>query len=107
MSRGAAAHADPRKPRFHQDEATRRQREHDEAKRLLQDQWSLVGTGAAGEIALPAELAAHYRELLRIYVIMGSGNLSTELRCLAEIVATAGLSAPANVATASAAWLRS
>ena len=28
---------------------------------------------------LPAELIAHYRELLRTYVIMGSGNLADEL----------------------------
>jgi hypothetical protein len=40
---------------------------------------------------LPPELIAHYRELLRVYVIMGSGNLAEELRGLANILATAGL----------------
>ena len=42
---------------------------------------------------LPAELIAHYRELLRTYVIMGSGNLSDELKRLAELLVTAGLTA--------------
>ena len=43
--------------------------------------------------SLPAELTAHYRELLRTYVIMGSGNLADELRRLAELLAAAGLTA--------------
>ena len=42
---------------------------------------------------LPAPLIAHYRELLRTYVIMGSGNLSEEMHALAELLATAGVSA--------------
>jgi len=43
--------------------------------------------------ALPGELVRHYRELLRTYVIMGSGNLGRELRQLADLLATAGISA--------------
>jgi len=42
---------------------------------------------------LPAKLIAHYRELLRAYIIMGSGHLGSELGELAEVLATAGLSA--------------
>jgi DNA-binding response OmpR family regulator len=42
---------------------------------------------------LPAELVQHYRELLRTYVIMGSGNLACELGRLAELLTTAGVSA--------------
>jgi hypothetical protein len=41
---------------------------------------------------LPAELIRHYRELLRTYVIMGSGNLTGELKRLAELLVIAGLS---------------
>ena len=42
---------------------------------------------------LPPELIAHYRELLRTYVIMGSGNLSSDLSRLAELMVSAGLTA--------------
>ena len=42
---------------------------------------------------LPGELIRHYRELLRTYVIMGSGNLVFELRRLADLLATAGVTA--------------
>ncbi len=42
---------------------------------------------------LPPELIQHYRELLRTYVIMGSGNLAGEMHRLAELLAMAGLSA--------------
>ena len=42
---------------------------------------------------LPAELTTHYRELLRTYVIMGSGNLAEELSQLAELLTTAGVTA--------------
>ena len=44
-------------------------------------------------MALPPELTAHYRELLRIYVIMGSGNLADELRRLAGLLVAAGVTA--------------
>ena len=83
-------------------EQARLQREHDEAACLLEQQRSLLegpktqGQADSNEIlpidCLPAELIDHYRELLRTYVIMGSGNLAGELRCLAEMLGVAGLS---------------
>ncbi len=90
---------------FHQAQQARLQREHDEARRLLQEQRSAVeefrfgplrkhGLDAAeANVALPPELTAHYRELLRIYVIMGSGNLADELRRLAGLLVATGISA--------------
>lgn len=42
---------------------------------------------------LPAELITHYRELLRTYVIMGSGNLASELGRLAELLVRSGVNA--------------
>jgi DNA-binding response OmpR family regulator len=42
---------------------------------------------------LPKELIQHYRELLRTYVIMGSGNLACEMSRLADLLTTAGVSA--------------
>ncbi|MGA2063093.1 MAG: hypothetical protein ABSG67_21685 [Thermoguttaceae bacterium] len=47
----------------------------------------------AVEPVLPAELYSYCRELLRTYVIMGSGNLGDELKRLAELLVNAGLSA--------------
>lgn len=41
-----------------------------------------------------ASFAANYRELLRAYVIMGSGNLAHDLGALADSLASAGVSAP-------------
>lgn len=41
---------------------------------------------------LPDQLIGHYRELLRAYIIMGSGNLGRELTRLAEILVSAGIS---------------
>jgi DNA-binding NarL/FixJ family response regulator len=89
--------------RLTQAEQNRLQRERDEADRLLYQQRSLLlhshveGDGAKdGQLPLqflPTELTTHYRELLRTYVIMGSGNLSDELKCLAELLVTAGLTA--------------
>ncbi len=92
---------------FHQAQQTRLQREQDEARRLLQEQRSAVeefrcgplerqgraAAGPAANLALPPELMSHYRELLRIYVIMGSGNLADELRRLAGLLVAAGISA--------------
>jgi DNA-binding response OmpR family regulator len=102
--------------RFHQGEQVRLQREHEEAQRLLGEQRALVeppeaepvgsrpgpeDTLAAGTPRQPgtlwvpwrADLVAHYRELLRGYVIMGSGNLAAELQRLAELLVAAGLTA--------------
>ncbi len=44
-------------------------------------------------VGLPAELIQHYRELLRTYVIMGSGNLAAEMSRLADMLTTSGVSA--------------
>ena len=103
--------------RLNQAERRRLQQEHDEAEQLLKQQRALVrdletlqsaGRGAwdggaspaptqAGSprpaLHLPPELIQHYRELLRTYVIMGSGNLAVEMARLAELLARAGLSA--------------
>jgi hypothetical protein len=40
---------------------------------------------------LPEKLVVHYSELLRAYVIMGSGNLSAEMSTLAELLVSAGV----------------
>lgn len=83
-------------------EQSRLQREHDEADRLLKEQRALIGDlqalrdetyKTAVEPVLPAELYMHCRELLRTYIIMGSGNLGDELKRLAELLVGAGLSA--------------
>lgn len=89
-------------------EQARLQREHDEAGRLLAQQRALIGEleslrGAGATKSAPGDarpmpgladaLVPHYRELLRTYVIMGSGNLGEELKRLAEILITVGLSA--------------
>lgn len=89
-------------------EQSRIQREHDEAKRLLSQQRALIAdierfrlpevAGTADHVPpellpLPEPLLCHYRELLRTYVIMGSGNLGSELGRLAKLLIAAGLSA--------------
>ena len=90
---------------------TERQRlasEHAEAERLLSEQRSLLAELEAvehGEVGsedplrhafsgspdgkrrpLPSSLVAHYRSLLQTYVVMGSGNLASELAQLAEVL---------------------
>jgi DNA-binding response OmpR family regulator len=83
--------------------------EHGDARRLVSEQRALVRelgvvVGSAGEKAetagavsgratLPPQLESHYRELLRAYVMMGSGNLATEMHALAELLAATGVSA--------------
>ena len=42
-------------------------------------------------VRLPAEFDDYYQELLRTYVIMGSGNLAVEIDKLAGLLAQAGL----------------
>jgi DNA-binding NarL/FixJ family response regulator len=92
--------------RMSQAERQRQQREHGEAERLLAQQRALIeeprssGTNSPSPTAdlrtpsgLPVELANHYRELLRTYVIMGSGTLAGELTQLADLLATAGITA--------------
>lgn len=55
--------------------------------RPLRDGETTRGPG----VALPDELNDYYHELLRTYVIMGSGNLGGEIARLAELIALAGL----------------
>lgn len=98
--------------RLAQAERHRLRLDHDEAQRVLDDQRALVhdleslcGTNPAtepdltptddtpGALSLPAQLIEHYRELLRTYVIMGSGNLATDMSDLAELLASVGITA--------------
>jgi DNA-binding response OmpR family regulator len=44
-----------------------------------------------GSLPLPEKLVTHYAELLRAYVIMGSGNLTAEMNTLADLLAAAGV----------------
>lgn len=101
-------------------ERQRLRQEHHEAERLLAEQRRLLADlrtltddevetpenlplraatrrdprcGDHARLELPAELAHHYRELLRAYVIMGAGNLSREMTALAELLVASGVSA--------------
>jgi len=74
-------------------EQARLDREHDEARKLIEQQRQMLGVTQL--IRLPDQLIAHYRELLRTYIIMGSGNLSEELGCLAEMLVGASMTTPA------------
>lgn len=44
-------------------------------------------------LALPERLVKVYREMLRAYVIMGTGNLGDEMNALADLLVTAGVTA--------------
>lgn len=93
--------------RLEQEQRHRLQLEHDEATRLLRQQRHLIedlekicssdrdttGLTIRATQPLPEPLVAHYRELLRAYVIMGSGNLSEEMHRLAELLSSAGVTA--------------
>jgi DNA-binding NarL/FixJ family response regulator len=83
-------------------EQSRLQREHDEARRLVAEQRALIRNlqpreakthETAGEAGLPPQLFSHYKELLRAYIIMGSGNVSDELKRLADLLVKAGVGA--------------
>jgi len=104
-------------------ERQRLRHEHQETERLLRQQRSLIedletlsdgtglarepasgtkqiGAGAADDPQLPIlagslseRLARHYGELLRAYVIMGTGNLSEEMSALVDLLASAGVTA--------------
>ncbi|MFO7907457.1 MAG: hypothetical protein ACQESR_13655 [Planctomycetota bacterium] len=99
--------------RLRQSHRHRVQLEHREANQLLQQQRALINNlneicredvgGARDAVeekpqtpsgppqGLPGALASHYRELLRAYVIMGSGNMSDEMGRLAELLASAAI----------------
>jgi hypothetical protein len=70
-------------------------RERDEADYLLQQQQRI--SDPAGEEGQPlaatpvsSALDDYYQELVRTYVIMGSGNLTVEIARLAELLVAAG-----------------
>ncbi|MEK6236743.1 MAG: hypothetical protein N2C14_18715, partial [Planctomycetales bacterium] len=78
----------------------RLQKEQDEAQRLLQQQHELIGKRSpedrrrwGNREGVPNQLADVYRDLLRAYVIMGSGNLTREIQSLASLLVSGGASA--------------
>jgi DNA-binding response OmpR family regulator len=101
--------------RLQQSHRQRLRLEHGEAHRLLQQQRAMIdhlaeisrddptrlGETVGGHAltpsglpdGVPAELTCHYRELLRAYVIMGSGNMAEEMNRLAELLASAAITA--------------
>ena len=89
--------------RLVQAERQRLESEHQEAERLLSQQRALLtnlhklekaaglkssNNSAEEELInpLPGRLVDHYREMLRTYVIMGSGNLTGEMNRLSELL---------------------
>jgi len=76
-------------------DAQRQRQEQDqvEVRRLLEEQ-SAALTGLAGtNTPLPSRLMDRYRELLRAYIVMGSGHLTDELSVLVQQIAAAEVSA--------------
>ena len=104
--------------RLSQAEQHRLQSEHVETQRLLDEQRSLLrdlesitqrpptattierrrrgeDEEARAPLAdLPPALVRHYHELMRSYVIMGSGNLGDDMARMAELMADAEIAAP-------------
>jgi DNA-binding NarL/FixJ family response regulator len=101
-----------------QQQRHRLKQEHDEAGRLLKQQRALIhdleqirgaaeseGIGSGGvppemplmdrDRPLPVSdsLIAHYRELLKTYVVMGTGNLTAEMERLSGVLVAAGVTA--------------
>ena len=89
--------------RLNQDQTQRLEREHDESLRLLNQQKAMIrdaenfsqfpSSAASAQVpcspnndevetSLSSALVEHYRELLRAYVIMGTGNLNAEMLLL-------------------------
>ena len=81
----------------------RSSRERDETELLLDEQrrilteesrWSALGDCEAVDedvSRLPGKVAEFYQELLRTTIMMGSGNLSEEIRKLAQLLVVAGV----------------
>jgi DNA-binding NarL/FixJ family response regulator len=78
--------------RLTQAEQQRAQHEHMEAGGLIEQQRALLDRSDPAACTLPDELVAHYRELLRAHVMMGSGNLAAEMDKLADLLVSAGVS---------------
>ena len=67
--------------------------DHADAGLLSRTSLSGQGIGIDAELAhLPAEAVGIYQDLLRAYVMMGSGGLVEEIRKLAQLLVLAGLS---------------
>ena len=96
--------------RLENEQQHRLRREHDEASRLLAQQRGLIADleklrpvnhGHEASIHVGSDCVSdsfeqfvpHYRELLRVYVIMGSGNLTGEMQSLAASLTKSGISA--------------
>ena len=82
-------------------------RERDEASQLLDQQRRMIrqldvagpespasdaAPASASQPALPADVHEHYQELLRTYVIMGSGSLGSDIARMADVLGKAGYS---------------
>lgn len=88
--------------RLEMSERRRLTRERKEAGHLLNEQRQIIRDltelvqahreSTTQPPQLPEELNCYYQELLRTYVIMGSGGLGAEITKLAELLAVAGLS---------------
>eukprot|EP00913_Durusdinium_trenchii_P013374 g12555.t1 len=65
---------------------------HEPDQNALPEAVAETSADSNSAIALPPEINGFYTELLRTYVIMGSGNLGKEIARLAEVMALAGLS---------------
>ncbi|MBC8351188.1 MAG: hypothetical protein H8E66_04330 [Planctomycetes bacterium] len=91
--------------RLEQTKRRQLQTEHDEAARSIREQRAIIeetvaaiDDGSANEAAstltetdFPASLTVRYRELLRTYIIMGAGNLSSEINQLLDQIVAHGL----------------
>lgn len=84
-------------------------RDRDETEQMIEQQRQIINAalrstafidGPSAEAAstaalaerLPEPVITYYQELLRTYVMMGSGSLTDEIRTLAELFVTAGVS---------------
>lgn len=60
---------------------------------LVDDKTADHGVVDQAPLEMPAALVQHYGELLRAYVVMGTGNLSKDMSRLADLLAQGGVSA--------------
>ena len=81
--------------RLKQEQQHRLELERAEAARLIDRQHDIAGAGDAQQLVLPPELAAHYGQLLRSYVVAEAGGLSVEIADLARLLVGANVPAHA------------
>jgi DNA-binding response OmpR family regulator len=97
--------------RLHHDRKRRLEQEHREAGQLLDQQRTLISDlerlrdgspeveneesaiEAAALAAFPQPVVRHYRELLRAYIVMGTGNLAAELERLVQALTASEMTA--------------